>query len=167
MSGPVAWWERRWVGDGALEDTVTQMTELEWLASRCSACCRTNAPAGAWWHKMHVSSAFVLWGEGKVWSIQECQLTAELRACASRPLCCPRTWVREGTFKVHITTCIYFTDKKNECSSVEMQKIWNVSVRVLLFCYIKQSLLNATRCIQCPSLSQAPRDRVADGLSDG
>ena len=28
-SGPVAWWERRWVGGGALEDTVTQMTELE------------------------------------------------------------------------------------------------------------------------------------------
>lgn len=42
---------------GALEDTVTQMTELEWLALGCSACCRTNAPTRMLlWHKMHVTS---------------------------------------------------------------------------------------------------------------
>lgn len=42
---------------GALEDTVTQMTEPEWLALGCSACCHTNAPTGMLlWHKMHVAS---------------------------------------------------------------------------------------------------------------
>lgn len=113
----------------------------------CGAQYVANVTAGRWWHKMHVSSAFVLQGKGRYSGMSISWETKCLCITASK--CKPqRASFLRICHNLMFICGIYF---KN------IQRV----TEKLLFCYVKPSLLSAMGCIQCLSPSQLPWDRAA------
>lgn len=113
----------------------------------CGAQYVANVTAGRWWHKMHVSSAFVLQGKGRYSGMSISWETKCLCITASK--CKPqRASFLRICHNLMFICGIYF---KN------IQRV----TEKFLFCYVKPCLLSAMGCIQCLSPSQLPWDRAA------